>query len=113
MRLDLDSVNFVQRAMTSQQQQSAPSAWQPSNTGMQHQQQQQAPSYASTNDTAYYPQPAADLSQHHQQQQQDHLHQHHHHGVSMYGRDPSMTSVAAPPPTPVITQVLIPPSLRS
>ncbi|CAK9232820.1 unnamed protein product [Sphagnum troendelagicum] len=95
----------LNRAMTSQQQQSAPSAWQPSNTGMQHQQQQQAPSYASTNDTAYYPQPAADLSQHHQQQQQDHLHQHHHHGVSMYGRDPSMTSVAAPPPTPVITQV--------
>jgi transcription antitermination factor NusA-like protein len=93
----------LNRAMTSQQQQSAPSAWQPSNTGMQHQQQQQAPSYASTNDTAYYPQPAADLSQHHQQQQQDHLH--HHHGVSMYGRDPSMTSVAAPPPTPVITQV--------
>ncbi|KAH9557024.1 hypothetical protein CY35_07G064400 [Sphagnum magellanicum] len=95
----------LNRAMTSQQQQSAPSAWQPSNTGMQHQQQQQAPSYASTNDTAYYPQPAVDLSQHHQQQQQDHLHQHHHHGVSMYGRDPSMTSVAAPPPTPVITQV--------
>ncbi|CAK9276204.1 unnamed protein product [Sphagnum jensenii] len=95
----------LNRAMTSQQQQSAPSAWQPSNTGMQHQQQQQAPSYASTNDTAYYPQPAADLSQHHQQQQQDHMHQHHHHGVSMYGRDPSMTSVAAPPPTPVITQV--------
>jgi transcription antitermination factor NusA-like protein len=98
----------LNRAMTSQQQQSATSAWQPSNTGMQHQQhqqQQQAPSYPSTNDTAYYPQPAADLSQHHQQQQQDHLHQHHHHGVSMYGRDPSMTSVAAPPPTPVITQV--------
>ncbi|CAK9236859.1 unnamed protein product [Sphagnum troendelagicum] len=98
----------LNRAVTSQQQQSTASAWQPSNTGLQHQQQQQqqqASSYASANDTAYYPQTVADMTQHHQQQQQDHLQQHHHHGVSLYGRDPSMTSVAAPPPAPVITQV--------
>ncbi|CAK9882701.1 unnamed protein product [Sphagnum jensenii] len=98
----------LNRAVTSQQPQSTASAWQPSNTGLQHQQQQQqqqASSYASANDTPYYPQTVADMTQHHQQQQQDHLQQHHHHGVSLYGRDPSMTSVAAPPPAPVITQV--------
>jgi poly(rC)-binding protein 2/3/4 len=98
----------VQRAVTSQQQQSAQSAWQGSNKGMQHQQQQQAPSYVNANDTSYYPQATADLAQHNQQQQQDHMQQHHHHGVSMYGRDPSMTSVAAPPPAPIITQVFSP-----
>ncbi|CAK9199576.1 unnamed protein product [Sphagnum troendelagicum] len=95
----------LNRAVTSQQQQSAQSAWQGSNKGMQHQQQQQAPSYVNANDTSYYPQATADLAQHNQQQQQDHMQQHHHHGVSMYGRDPSMTSVAAPPPAPIITQV--------